>query len=44
MRCIRYRYISHFGGVIDMPEIQIHDINKQGIRYTRDIGIFLLFP
>ena len=26
MLCLRYRYTSRFGGVVDMPELQVHVI------------------
>ena len=36
--------MSWFGRVTGIPELQVHVIVWQGLRYTRDTGIFLLSP
>ena len=41
---LRYKYMSLFGRVVHMPELQVHIIAWRGFRYTQDKGIFLLSP
>ena len=42
MGCLRYRYMSQFGGVDDMTKLQVYVTVGWGFLYFRDTGIFLL--